>query len=117
MRRTSGQDDDGGPGGGERVGDDLADGLERRQVGGDAETRCQGDEVGTGQFGGGGLAECVGHVLAQDAVAAVVDDQPGDVGVVLAGGGQLGDRVHGAAVTGDRERARPDPMAAASAAG
>ena len=89
----------------ERVGDDLADGVERRQMRGHAETRCQRDEVGPGQFGGGGLAERIGHVLAQDAVAAVVDDQPRDVGVVLAGGGQLGDRVHGTAVAGDRERA------------
>ena len=38
----------------------------------------EGDEVGAGQLRGGGLAERVGHVLAQDAVAAVVDDQPGD---------------------------------------
>ena len=77
----------------------------------------QGDEVGPGQFGGRGLAERVRHVLAQDAVAAVVDDQPGDVGVVLAGGGQLGDGVHGAAVAGDRERATARPIAAPSAAG
>ena len=105
IRSSAGRTTTAGPRVGEGAGDDLADGVERRQCARDAETRCQRGEVGPGQLGGGGLAERVGHVLAQDAVAAVVDDQPGDVGVVLAGGGQFGDRVHGAAVTGDREGA------------
>ncbi len=102
--QDGGQDDDGGPRGGERVGDDPADGVQRRRARRNAETLCESDEVGPRQLGGGGLAECVGHVLAQDAVAAVVDDQPGDVGVVLTCGGQLCDRVHGAAVACDGER-------------
>ncbi len=103
-----GQDDYGRPRGGEGVGDDPADGVQRRRTRRNAETLCESDEVWPRQLGGGGLAECVGHVLAQDAVAAVVDDQPGDVGVVLTCGGELCDRVHGAAVACDRER----PLAA-----
>ncbi len=50
-----------------------------------------------------------GHVLPQDPVAAVVDDQPRHVGVVLAGGGEFGDGVHRAAVPGDGESALAGP--------
>src|SRR5580765_6857049 len=89
----------------ERPGQGVADGVEGRRVGGDAERRGQGDEVRTSQLGGRGLPEGAGHELAQDAVAAVVDDQPGDVGVVLSSGGELGDPVHRAPVAGDREGA------------
>ncbi len=49
------------------------------------------------------LAVRVAHVLAEDAVPAVVDDQPGNVELVLACRGELGDRVQRAAVAGHGE--------------
>lgn len=63
----------------------------------------EGHIVRAGQLGRRRLAEGVRHVLAQDAVAAVVDDQPGDVQVVLLRRGQFGDGVQGSAVTRDRQ--------------
>ena len=61
-------------------------------------------EVRPGQLGGRRLAERAGEVLAEDAVTAVVDDQPGDVRLVLHRGGQLGDAVHRATVAGHGQR-------------
>ncbi len=69
----------------------------------DAEGLRQGHVVGAGEFRRRRLAEGVRHVLAEDAVAAVVDDQPGDRQVVLLRRRQLGDGVQGPAVAGDRE--------------
>ena len=75
-------------------------------------------EVGLDEVDARRLAELVALVLAQDPVAAVVDEQELRVEPVLARGGELGDPVVEAAVAGDGEHLRPGAASEApSAAG
>src|SRR5205807_6017328 len=97
--------DDVGPVRGETLPERVPDILGGDAAGWHAEGLGELHEVRAGELGGRCLAEGVHHVFAQDAVAAVVYDQPRDRDVVLPGGGQLGDRVHGGTIPGDCEHA------------
>ena len=85
--------------------------LHSHRLGGHAEGGGEGLEVRPVELGGRGLAERALHVLAQDAVPAVVDDQPRHRRAVLPGGRELGEGVHRRAVAGDGEHAPVDPGA------
>ena len=60
-------------------------------------------KVGPGQLSMGGLAEGAHHVFAQDAVAAVVNNEPRDRSIVLLRRGQLRNGIHGGPIASNRQ--------------